>query len=279
MDTKPILLNDGHSMPTVGYGVWQIRNARAEDLVRRAITVGYRHIDTAQAYDNEEGVGRGLKASGLIREELFVTSKLRGRHMGYDKAIRSCRESLERLQLDYLDLFLIHWPMPKQDLYVETWEALIEFQSKGLLRSIGVSNFTSAHIDRLIGQTGVVPSVNQIEIHPYFQQLDIRDHHAKLGIAIESYSPLGGCWGGELQDHDICSIAKKHGRTAAQVILRWHLQQALVPLPKTATPTRLSENLDIWDFVLDEDDLERIAGLDQPGGNTQPHPNSMNSTF
>ncbi|MFT3691331.1 aldo/keto reductase [Paenirhodobacter sp.] len=266
-------------MPRLGFGVWQIRDQRAESIVGSAITAGFRHIDTAQAYGNEAGVGRAVRSTAVPREELFVTSKLRGRDTGHAPALRSFDESLKRLGLDYLDLCLIHWPMPALDRYVETWQALIELKATGRVRSIGVSNFTPAHIDRLQRETGVIPAVNQIEVHPFFQQRALRDYHHANGIVIESYSPLGGSGNGVLRHPTVTAIAAKHGRTPAQIVLRWHLEQGLVPLPKTGTTSRIPENLAVWDFALNPADMEQLRGLDQRHGNTQPSPDSMNSSF
>lgn len=266
-------------MPRLGYGLWQIDDAEAESLVRSAIATGFRHFDTAQAYYNEAGVGRGVRSAGIPREQLFVTSKLRGRDMGHTSALRSFDESMKRLGLDYLDLFLIHWPMPAHDRYVETWKALIEIQRSGRVRSIGVSNFTAAHVDRLVRETGVVPAVNQLEVHPHFQQRGTRPHHEKLGIVIQSYSPLGSSGAVVLRSEVVRSIAAKHRHTPAQVILRWHVEQGLVPLPKTSREARLAENLAVWDFALDESDMAQIRSLDRPQGNTQPLPDHMNSSF
>jgi len=276
---KTVTLNDGNVMPQVGYGVWQVRDAQADALVGSAIAAGYRHIDTAQAYGNEAGVGRAIRHVDVPRGELFITSKLRGRDMGHASALRSFDESLQRLGLDYLDLFLIHWPMPAHDRYVDTWKALIELRSSGRVRSIGVSNFTARHIDRLVGETGVTPVTNQIEAHPFFQQQGIREHHHAHGIVIQSYSPLGGSGGGELRNDVVRAIAEKHSRTPAQIILRWHLEQGLVPLPKTSTVARLPENIAVWDFSLDEGDMAKLRKLDRRNGNTQPLPDDMNSTF
>jgi 2,5-diketo-D-gluconate reductase A len=276
---QEISLNDGNRMPRIGFGVWQISDRQAETVVGSAIEAGFRHIDTAQAYGNEGGVGRAVRSAKVPRETLFVTSKLRGRDMGHDPALRSFDASFERLGLGYLDLFLIHWPMPAHDRYVQTWQALIELQASGRVRSIGVSNFTARHIDRLILETGVVPAVNQLEVHPFFQQNDIRDHHRSHGIVIQSYSPLGGSGGRILRDDVVEAIAAKHRRTPAQVVLRWHLQQGLAPLPKTATVARIPENLAVWDFALDDEEMVRLRGLDRPNGNTQPLPDDMNSSF
>jgi 2,5-diketo-D-gluconate reductase A len=279
MVDRTVTLNDGNTMPRVGYGVWQLSDTEAQSLLKVGIEAGFRHIDTAQAYFNEAGVGRAIHASDVPREELFVTSKLRGRDMGHDQALKSFDETLARMKLDYLDLFLIHWPMPRHDRYVETWKAFIELQKSGRVRSIGVSNFTPAHVDRLFRETGVTPAVNQLEVHPYFQQRGVRGHHRDAGIVIQSYSPLGGGGSGILRNDVMRDIAAKHARSPAQAVIRWHLQQDLVPLPKTVTASRLPENLAVWDFELDDDDMARLGKLDRPNGNTQPSPDSMNSPF
>ncbi len=279
MTDQTVVLNDSQPMPRLGYGLWQIREDQAAALVRAAIAAGFRHFDTAQAYYNEEGVGLGLRDGDIPRDQLFVTSKLRGRDMGYASALRSFDESMERLGLDYLDLFLIHWPMPAHGRYVETWKALIELRASGRARSIGVSNFTAAHVDRLVQETGVVPAVNQLEVHPFFQQQAIRAHHERLGIVIEGYSPFGSSGAAVLRNGVVRAIAAKHGRTPAQVVLRWHLQQGIVPLPRTSKVARLAENLAVWDFALDEADMVQMRDLDQRDGNTQPLPDDMNSSF
>ncbi|MDN7874891.1 aldo/keto reductase [Burkholderia aenigmatica] len=279
MTDQKISLNDGHAMPRLGYGLWQIHDDQADALVSAAITAGFRHFDTAQAYNNEAGVGRGLRNTDVPREQLFVTSKLRGRDMGHDAALRSFDKSMKQLGLDALDLFLIHWPMPAHDRYVETWKALIELRASGRVRSIGVSNFTAAHIDRLVQETGEAPAVNQLELHPFFQQQDIRMHHERLGIVIEGYSPFGSSGAAVLRDGVVRSIAGRHGCTPAQVVLRWHLQQGVVPLPRTSKVARLTENHATWDFALDEADMVRMRSLDCPDGNTQPLPDDMNAFF
>nr|WP_314260773.1 aldo/keto reductase [uncultured Devosia sp.] len=272
-------LNDGRTMPKVGFGVWQIGDRQAETLVSQAIDAGFRHLDTAQAYGNEGGVGRAVVEAEVDRGELFVTSKLRGRDMGYDNALRSFDASLKRLGLDYLDLFLIHWPMPATSQYVETWEALVDLRKSGRVRSIGVSNFTAAHVDHIVGKTGVVPAINQLELHPFFQERAIREHHLRHAITIQSYSPLGSNGGRVLRNPVVMAIAERHGRTPAQVVIRWHLQQGLVPLPKTATPSRIPENLAVWDFVLKDEEMVELRALDQRHGNTQPLPDEWNSPF
>lgn len=277
--TKTITLRDGHTIPRIGYGLWQISNAQIGSLFDKAIDAGYRHFDSAQVYFNEAGLGRAIEQSNIPREELFITSKIRGRDMGYASTLHSFDESMKKLNLDYLDLFLIHWPIPIHGKYVETWKALIELKNSGWIRSIGVSNFTAEHINRLINETGVVPSVNQLEIHPFFQQQDIRAHHKALNIVIESYSPLGSNGTGVLKHSVVTSIAAKHKRSAAQIVLRWHLVQGLAPLPRTSKAQRLAENMDVWDFALDEIDMVQLQNLDQRYGNTQPLPDDMNSSF
>lgn len=272
-----VTLNDGNRIPQLGFGVWRLAEAAAPRIVGEALRAGYRHIDTAQGYDNEAGVGRAIRESGLAREEIFVTSKLRTRDQGYDKARRSFEGSLERLGLDRLDLFLIHWPVPRHGLYVETWKALVELQQEGRVRSIGVSNFLPAHIEAIVAETGVVPAVNQIELHPYYQQRDVRGEHARRGIVIESYSPLGS--GTVLDDPTLADIARRHGRSVAQVIIRWHLQQGLVVLPKTATFERVAENFAVFDFTLSDEDISRIDALDRPDGKTLEPPEAMNDLF
>ena len=276
---QTITLNDGHTMPRLGYGVWQVSDEQVEPLVQTAIESGFRHIDTAQGYSNEQGVGRALRSVDTPRESLFITSKLRGGDMGHDQALRSFEGSLDRLGLDYLDLFLIHWPLPALDRYVDTWKAFVELRASGRVRSIGVSNFTPAHLDRLIAETGVVPAVNQIELHPFFQQRDVRDYHRQHDIVIESYSPLGGSGGNLLENETILAIAARHKRKPAQIVIRWHLQQGLVTLPKTATASRIPENLAVWDFELDEGDMAHMAELDRAEGKTLPPPDKMNNAF
>lgn len=274
-----IPLNDGNSIPQLGFGVWRLEEDDAPSVIGAAVDAGYRHIDTAQGYDNEAGVGRAIKQASVPRDQLFVTSKLRNSHQGYDNALRSLDGSLQRLQLDHLDLFLIHWPAPMHDRYVETWEALIEAQRNGKVKSIGVSNFLPEHIDRLIAETGVTPAVNQVELHPAYQQRDIREYLRDKDIQIECYSPLGGKGSELLEDPVIGEIAEAHGKSPAQVMVRWHLQQNLIVLPKSSKPERARENFDVWDFVLSAEDVGRIDGLDRPDGKTLPQPNENNDLF
>ncbi|RYE54094.1 MAG: aldo/keto reductase, partial [Rhizobiaceae bacterium] len=241
----PVFLNDLWHIPALGFGVWQIDNDKVEGAVATALEAGYRHIDTAQGYDNEAGVGAALRASSPKRGEVFVTSKLRTKSMGYEQALAGVKESLEALQLDYLDLFLIHWPMPARDNYVETWKAFVQAQKDGLVRSIGVSNFLPEHIDRIVEATGVTPAVNQLETHPYFQQRDVRDYHEHQGIKVESYSPLGH--GEVLKDEVIADIARSASVSPAQVVLRWHLQEGLIVIPKSETTERIEANVAVFD--------------------------------
>lgn len=271
-----IILNDGNAIPRIGLGVWRLSEAEAPRLVADAIEAGYRHIDTAEAYQNEAGVGQGLKLAKARRRDLWITSKLQTSSQGYDSTLKAFDQTMAKLELDQLDLFLVHWPAPARNKYVETWKALIELQQQSRIRSIGVSNFLPEHLDRIIGETGVTPAVNQIELHPRFQQGASRDWHQQHGIVTESYSPLGGKGTKLLEDPVITSIGKRHAKSPAQVIVRWHLQLDLVVLPKSSKLERAVQNLDVWDFVLDEDDMSAIAGLDRPDGKTLPHPNELN---
>ena len=258
-------LNDGRSLPAIGFGTYPLDGSSAVDAVVSAIEVGYRLIDTAVNYDNEASVGEGLKQSGAAREELFVTSKLPGRHHAYDEAISSVEGSLERLGLDYLDLHLIHWPNPSVGLYSEAWRAMVELQSRGLVRSIGVSNFTRAHLDRIIADTGVVPAVNQIELHPAFPQAAMRAAHAELGVLTEAWSPLGKR-AAPYDEPAVAAAAERLGVTPAQVILRWHVEIGSLPIPKSATPSRQAENLDVFGFSLTADEVAAITALGRPDG-------------
>jgi 2,5-diketo-D-gluconate reductase A len=274
-----IPLNDGNRIPQLGFGVWRLDVDDAPEVVGAAIRTGYRHIDTAQGYDNEEGVGRAIAEAEVKRADLFVTSKLRNGDQGYDRAKTSLDGSLERLGLDYLDLFLIHWPAPAHDRYVDTWKALVEAQKDGKVRSIGVSNFLPEHIERIIEATGVVPVVNQVELHPAYQQRDIREWHRDHDIQLECYSPLGGKDSNLLENEAIKEIGEAHGKSPAQVIIRWHLQQNLVVIPKSEKPERAAENFDVLDFSLTSEDVRKIDALDRPDGKTLPQPNENNDLF
>jgi 2,5-diketo-D-gluconate reductase A len=257
-----VRLNDGHEIPQLGYGVFQVPPEDAERVTTLALEAGYRHIDTAAAYNNEEGVGRAIRASGLPRGEVYITTKLWNDNQGRATAPRVLDASLRRLGLDYVDLYLIHWPSPRQGLYVETWQAFEELRDAGRTRSIGVSNFTIEHLDRLARETSTTPAVNQVELHPRFQQTELRAYHREHGIVTEAWSPLGK--GGEiLEDPTIGAIANNHGKTPAQVILRWHLQIGNVTFPKSVTPERIRENIDVFDLELTDEEVKQIDQLDR----------------
>jgi 2,5-diketo-D-gluconate reductase A len=262
---SPVLaLNDGEAMPQVGLGVWQTPARVAAEVVRAALETGYRAIDTAAAYGNEAAVGEGLRASGVARPEVHVTTKLWNSHHGYDATLRAFDQSLERLGMDYVDLYLIHWPAPQQGLYIDSWRALARIREEGRACSIGVSNFMVEHLRRIIGETGAVPAVNQVELHPKFQQTELRAYHASQGITTESWSPLGQ--GQLLKNPEIARIAARHGKTPAQAIIRWHIESGLVVIPKSVRPERIEENFEVFDFGLDEEDMRCIAALDDPSG-------------
>ena len=265
-----LTFNDGHVIPQVGLGVWQTPNDTAVQAVKTALDAGYRHIDTAAAYRNEKGVGEGIKASGLSREDVFVTTKLWNDNQGHDETLVAAEKSLGRLGLDLLDLYLIHWPAPRKDLYVQTWKAFVRLKEEGRVKSIGVSNFAAVHLDRIIGETGVAPAINQIELHPRFQQTALREANAARGVLTQSWSPLGQ--GQLLADPVIGSIARKHGKTPAQVIIRWHIDSGLVVIPKSVTPERIVQNFGVFDFQLDDADKAAIAGLDSADGRIGPDP-------
>ncbi|MHB9757813.1 aldo/keto reductase [Streptomyces sp. BYX5S] len=258
----PIILNNGVEMPQLGFGVWQVPDDEAETAVATALQAGYRSIDTAAIYGNEEGTGKAIAASGVPREELFVTTKLWNADQGYDSTLRAFDASLEKLGLDYVDLYLIHWPLPSKGLAVDTYKAFEKIQADGRAKSIGVSNFLPEHLDRLTAETSVIPAVNQIELHPHLQQRVSREKHAELGIATEAWSPLGQ-GKGLLEVPAIIAIAQKHGRTPAQVVLRWHIELGNVVIPKSVTPSRIKENIDVFGFELDTEDLGAISALNE----------------
>ena len=260
-------LNDGRVMPLLGYGTWQVPDEDAPGLVREAIEAGYALIDTAKIYENESGVGEAVRAAP---GPVWLTTKLWNSDQGYDKALRAADASLARLGMDAVDLYLMHWPVPNQDLYVESWQAMIALRAAGKALSIGVSNFNPDHLDRLEPETGVIPTVNQIELHPRFQQRELREYHHRKGIVTQSWSPLGQ--GQLLQDPDIGRIAAKHGCTPAQAIIAWHLALGLSVIPKSANPERLRANLRAVEVRLDEDDLASIEGMDDPNGRVGPDP-------
>ncbi|GLX47343.1 aldo/keto reductase [Streptomyces sp. MB22_4] len=258
----PIILNNGVEMPQLGFGVWQVPDDEAERAVGTALEAGYRSIDTAAVYGNEEGTGRAIAASGLPREEIFVTTKLWNSDQGYDATLRAFDTSLGKLGLDHLDLYLIHWPLPARDLYVDTYKALEKLYADGRVRAIGVSNFLPEHLRRLAEETSVIPAVNQIELHPHLQQHAAREYHEEQGIRTEAWSPLGQ-GKGLLEVPAIVAIGQKHNRTPAQVVLRWHIQQGTIVIPKSVTPSRIKENIEVFDFSLDEEDLAAIGALNE----------------
>lgn len=261
MTTPPVPLNDGHAIPQIGLGTWPLDDAEAEHVVTMALDIGYRHVDTAVRYGNETGVGRGIAAAGVPRSQVFVTTKLDGPYQGDDKAVAGLDESLARLGLEYVDLLLIHWPLPAKDQYVSTWGTFERLQLTGKARSIGVSNFKPAHLRRLAAETGVVPAVNQIQVNPLIQRQDHVDYHLDNGIVTVSYTPLGR-ERAPLGKPVVVGIADRLGKTPAQVILRWHVQSGFVPIPKSANEERLRENLAVYDFELTREDMAAIATLD-----------------
>lgn len=257
----PTVTLDGDvQIPQLGFGVWQVPQKETYQAVAEALRVGYRHIDTAAAYGNEAGVGQALHASGLDRGDVFITTKCFNDHHGFDQATAAFKASLQQLELDYVDLYLIHWPVPSQDLYVETWKAFVALREEGLVRAIGVSNFNPAHLQRLIAETGVAPAINQVELHPFLQQNGLRREHEDLGIATEAWSPLAQ--GQIFEDDALQAIAGRHGRTVSQVVLRWHLQLGNVVIPKSVTPSRIADNFDVFSFHLTDADMEELAALD-----------------
>jgi 2,5-diketo-D-gluconate reductase A len=255
-----VRLNNGVEMPQLGFGVFQVPPDEVVDPVRTAIESGYRLIDTATAYQNEEGVGKAIADSGVARDDLFITTKLWNADQGYDEALRAFDSSLGKLGLDTVDLYLIHWPLPKRDRYVDTWKAFEKLYSDGRARAIGVSNFTQRHLNRLFDETGIVPAVNQIELHPRFPQEEMRAFHAEHGIVTEAWSPIGQ-GKGLLEDPTLASIAESAGKSPAQVVLRWHMQLGNVTIPKSVTPDRIQQNIEIFDFELSDADMGGITAL------------------
>jgi 2,5-diketo-D-gluconate reductase A len=274
MADVPILtMNDGHTIPQLGFGVWQVSTDDIVPAVAKALEIGYRHIDTAAIYGNEEGVGRAIAKSGIPRDELFVTTKLWNSRHGRSEAVAAAEESLKRLGLDYVDLYLIHWPAPGRGRYVDAWLGLEDVRERGLARSIGVSNFTAQHLQQVLDAGSVVPAVNQIEVHPTFAHRDVIAANDAHGILTEAYSPLG--LSEDLNEPTIAKIAADVGRSSAQVILRWHLQQGRVVFPKSVTPARIEENFAVFDFSLDDDQLAAIDGVDR-GNRLGLHPDEFN---
>jgi len=270
-----ITLNDGNSIPQVGLGVWQTPAEDTERAVAAALQAGYRHIDTAAAYRNETETGRAIANSGVPREDIFLVTKLWNSDQGYDATLAAFDASVQRLGVDYLDLYLIHWPVPENNKFVDTFKAFAHLRDQGRIRSIGVSNFEPEHLTTLIEETGIVPAVNQIELHPLLPQQELRDVHAKLGIATEAWSPLGQ--GSLLADPVITGIAEQHGKTPAQVLIRWHIQLGNIVIPKSVNPERIASNFDVFDFELSEQDITSIASL-ETGKRLGPDPRTFNFT-
>ncbi len=267
-------MNDGKSIPQLGFGVFQVPAEDTERIVAEAFSVGYRHIDTAWGYFNEEGVGAAIKNSGLARDDIFVTTKVWNSFQGRKTTIESFEKSLETLGIDELDLLLIHWPAPGLGKFVETWETFVELQQSGRLRSIGVSNFQPDHIRQIVEATGVLPALNQVELHPFFQQKQLRAFHELHGILTEAWSPIAR---GRVDDDPIIvSLANVYGRTPAQITLRWLVQLGIVVIPKSVTPSRIESNFQIFDFALSEDDMETMNSLDRADGRMGPNPDEFN---
>ena len=266
-------MNDGRSIPVIGFGVWQVPDDVVVDATVKALEVGYRHIDTAYLYHNERGVGEALRRSELDRDDVFVTTKVWNTDHGYDQTLRAFDKSTGLLGIDEVDLYLIHWPTPARDVYLESWRALIRLREEGRARSIGVSNFHDAHLRKIIDETGVIPAINQIELHPWLPQTELRDIDARLGIKTEAWSPLGS--GRLIDDPVIAEVSAKHGKSPAQVMVRWSIQLGNIVLPKSVTPERIEHNIDVFDFQLDDADMAAIATLES-GRRTGPNPDEFN---
>ncbi len=266
-------MNDGREIPVIGFGVWQVPDDVVVDAALAALQCGYRHIDTAYLYLNERGVGEALRRSGVDRNDVFITTKVWNTDHGYDETLRAFDKSTGLLGIDEVDLYLIHWPTPARDIYLDSWRALIRLREEGRARSIGVSNFHEAHLRKIIDETGVIPAINQIELHPWLPQAHMRDVDTRLGIRTEAWSPLGS--GRLIDDLVIAEVARKHGKTTAQVMVRWSLQLGNIVLPKSVTPARIAENIDVFDFELDDADMAAIASLDS-GRRTGPNPDDFN---
>ncbi|HBQ34327.1 MAG TPA: 2,5-diketo-D-gluconic acid reductase [Ochrobactrum anthropi] len=275
MTVPTVKLNDGNHIPQLGYGVWQVGNDEAVAAVSEALKAGYRHIDTAAIYGNEEGVDKAIKSSGIERGDIYLTTKLWNGEQGYESTLKAFEASLKKLGTDYVDLYLIHWPMPSKDLFMETWRAFLKLREEGRAKSIGVSNFRTADLERIITESGVTPVLNQIELHPQFQQDELRLFHSKHDIATEAWSPLGQ--GKILEDATLKAIAEKHGKSVAQIILRWHIETGNIVIPKSVTPARIKENFDIFDFRLNGTDHDAITKLDKADGRIGPNPSTFSA--
>ncbi len=270
MTVPAVKLNDGNHIPQLGYGVWQVGNDEAISAVSEALKVGYRHIDTAAIYGNEEGTGKAINESGIARGDIYLTTKLWNKEQGYESTLKAFDESLKKLGTDYVDLYLIHWPLPSKDLFMDTWRAFIKIKEEGRAKSIGVSNFQTADLERVLKESDVVPVINQIELHPQFQQDELRLFHSKHNIATEAWSPLGQ--GTILENATLKTIAEKHGKSVAQVILRWHIETGNIVIPKSVTPARIKENFEVFDFSLNGTDHDAITKLDKTDGRIGPNP-------
>ncbi|MER1966863.1 aldo/keto reductase [Castellaniella sp. GW247-6E4] len=268
-----VSFHDGRRAPQLGFGTWQIPEADAAAAIHTALEAGYRSIDTAYIYYNETGVGQGIARSGIARDELFIATKVWNNRHGHDSTKAALRESLDRLQLDYVDLYLIHWPVPMEGRYIDAWEAMIQLRDEGLAKSIGVCNFQVPQLQKLLDKTGALPVLNQIEVHPYFQQAELRAYQADHDIITEAWSPLGQ--GRVLENPALVAIAHKHQASTAQVILRWHLQSDRMAIPKSVTPARIQENFNLFNLHLDDEDMARIAALDDPEGRIGPDPDQF----
>lgn len=273
MSVPVLKMNDGNTIPQLGYGVWKISDEDAEGSVLQALKTGYRHIDTAKIYNNEGGVGRGIAASDIAREKIFITTKVWNSDQGYDETLKAFDESAKRLGVKTIDMYLIHWPMPVRDKFVETWKALIRLRQENRVRSIGVCNFRIADLERLIKETGVAPAVNQVELHPQFQQKELRIFHEKNNILTEAWAPLGR--GLFFDDPLLQSIAEEHSKTVAQIVLRWHMELGTIAIPKSQSAVRMAENFDIFDFNLTAADHDKIAALDKIDGRMGPNPDEF----
>ena len=262
-----LTLIDGLKLPSVGFGTYKLNGSQGMEAIKQAVEIGYRLLDSAFNYENEGAVGAAVRQCGVPRQELIVASKLPGRHHRFHEAIATVEESLYRAGLDYYDLYLIHWPNPKENLYVEAWQAMIEAKKRGLVRSIGVCNFLPHHLERIIRETGVTPSVDQVELYPFFNQAEQRKWNREHGIVTESWSPLGRA-NSILQNETIAAIAKAHRKTITQIVLRWHVQLGAVPIPKAASKAHQIENLNIFDFALTDAEMEKINALTRPNGRT-----------
>ncbi len=261
MSIPTLTLNDGHAIPAIGFGTFPHAGDDSRTTTVSALDAGYRLLDTALRYENEQSVGQAVREYDLPREDILVCTKLAGRHHGYDETIKGCHESLTNLGLDYVDIYLIHWPLPRLDKYVDSWKAMIKLRDEGLVRSIGVSNFTEDHLHRIIDATGVLPVMNQVELHPYFPQAPLRAVHAELGIVTESWSPMGR--GELLAEPTVARVAEAHGVTPAQAVLRWHVQLGAVPIPMSANPQRQRTNIDLFGFTLSDDEMAALSGLER----------------